>query len=44
MADGAVALLIGSKEAGDHLSIKPLARIRAMVNVNDCYCRVCCRH
>jgi acetyl-CoA C-acetyltransferase len=35
MADGAAALLIGSKAAGDNLSIKPRARIRAMVNVND---------
>ncbi len=35
MADGAAALLIGSKAAGDNLNIKPRARIRAMVNVND---------
>ena len=35
MADGAAALLIGSKSAGDKLSIKPRARIRAMRNIND---------
>ena len=35
MADGAAVLLIGSKSAGDKLSIKPRARIRAMRNVND---------
>lgn len=35
MADGAAALLIGSKRAGEKLSIKPRARIRAMRNVND---------
>ena len=35
MADGASALLIGSLEAGDLLNIKPRARIRAMINVND---------
>lgn len=35
MADGAAALLIGSKQAGDALSITPRARIRAMRNVND---------
>ncbi|MFK7731164.1 MAG: acetyl-CoA C-acyltransferase [Pseudomonadales bacterium] len=35
MADGAAAVLIGSREAGKQLSIKPRARIRAMVNVND---------
>lgn len=35
MADGAAALLIGSKAAGETLSVKPRARIRAMKNVND---------
>lgn len=35
MADGAAALLIGSKRAGERLSQKPRARIRAMRNVND---------
>jgi acetyl-CoA C-acetyltransferase len=35
MADGAAALLIGSKSAGDKLSIKPRARIKAMRNIND---------
>ncbi len=35
MADGAAAVLIASREAGEQLSIKPRARIRAMVNVND---------
>lgn len=35
MADGAAAVLIGSREAGEQLSVKPRARIRAMVNVND---------
>ena len=34
MADGAATLLIGSKSAGEKLSIKPRARIRAMRNVN----------
>lgn len=35
MADGAAALLIGSEAAGKQLNVKPRARIRAMVNVND---------
>jgi len=35
MADGAAALLIGSAAAGEKLAVKPRARIRAMVNVND---------
>ncbi len=35
MADGAAAVLIASRDAGEQLSIKPRARIRAMVTVND---------
>ncbi len=35
MADGAAALLIGSEAAGKDLKVKPRARIRAMVNIND---------
>ncbi len=35
MADGAATLLIGSEAAGQKLNVKPRARIRAMVNVND---------
>lgn len=35
MADGAAVLLIGSAAVGEELSIKPRARIRAMVNTND---------
>ena len=35
MADGAAALLIGSAAAAEKLGVKPRARIRALVNVND---------
>ncbi len=35
MADGAAAVLIGSGAIAEKLSIKPRARIRAMVSIND---------
>lgn len=35
MADAAAAVLIGNKAAGENLSVKPRARIRAMININD---------
>ncbi len=35
IVDGAAAVLLGSKEAGDKLNIKPRARIRAFANIGS---------
>jgi acetyl-CoA C-acetyltransferase len=35
MADGAATMLLGNEAAGKQLAVKPRARIRAMININD---------